>query len=1171
MLNITKLPATKLAKGHFSAPKAPLAHALWLSMLPSDRLHVVVCDDQAEVARLHTELAFFGVHAHLFVDWETLPYERLSVHDDIVSERLELLSNMPSTGILLVSVASLMQRVAPPAWLLSAHFDIAIGQHFNLEQERERLVRAGYRAVDSVYSAGEFAVRGGIMDIFVMGQALPLRLELFDDEVESIRFFDSDSQRSLSDGELAKRRGEPIGTLAYPDKVNVTAFRVLPAKEFPLHDKETFRQNFARLFPDVSHRKFDLYQEVMNGITPNGIEYYQPLFFSETHWQNSTLFHYLPSNSCFIVNDHLATTQDNAWQAICQRYDNYRFDKQNPILPPALLYLPQNELFSHLNHFTQYVLHHKDNSYPPLLNAPIIALPDVAINHHGDEPLAALLTFIATTDEPILLIAESAGRREVLVELLQGHLDYRLFASFADFMAQKDSLGQQIGISVAPIDNTLFLEGVCCLLTEAVLFGRQASNHRHHRRKQFSEEVLLKSVAELSVGNLVVHMEHGIGRYCGLVLLDVGDGAQEFIHLRYADDADIYVPMTSLALIGRYSGNDSELVALSKIGSGKWDKARQKTLTQIYDVAAELLNIQARRRAKAGIAFAIDKVQYELFASGFAFDETDDQQLAISAVLADMTANKPMDRLICGDVGFGKTEVAMRAAFVAVMAGYQVAVLVPTTLLAKQHEDNFRSRFADWAVRIEGLSRFGAKKAADQLLQDLKDGKIDIIIGTHKLLQEDVKFAKLGLMIVDEEHRFGVRHKERIKALQANIDSLTMTATPIPRTLNMALSGMQDISIIATAPARRLPIKTFVVEKNTQTTTDAILREILRGGQVYYLHNEVASISTAAAALAELLPEARIGIAHGQMKEQELTSVMNDFYHKKFNVLVASTIIETGIDIPNANTMIINRADKFGLAQLHQLRGRVGRSHHQAYCYLFVPSIKGLSSDAKKRLDAVARANTLGAGFMLASEDLEIRGAGELLGKEQSGNMQTIGFGLYMDMLTRATKAIKAGREPKLDSPLELLSDINLHTSALIPADYLSDVHERLLFYKRIAGSDTWSMLTKLRSEMIDRFGAMPTALAQLFLVHQLRVVAHPLGISKVDVTHKTLTLEFRPDTPIDALTIVQLLQSNNNYAMLGATGLRYTFTEEKDSPKERYESALALLQYFAQTIEANG
>ncbi len=708
------------------------------------------------------------------------------------------------------------------------------------------------------------------------------------------------------------------------------------------------------------------------------------------------------------------------------------------------------------------------------------------------------------------------------------------------------------------------------LISETQLFGRQVLQTRRRRQSGVSEEFLVKSVTEITEGSPVVHIEHGIGRYNGLITLDVGDGEQEFIHLKYADDASIYVPVANLQMINRYSGGDPALAPLHKIGSGKWDKAKQKALEQIHDVAAELLNMQARREAKVGIHFKIDPSQYELFASQFAFEETPDQANAIHAVMEDMRQNQPMDRLICGDVGFGKTEVAMRAAFIAVSAGYQVAVLVPTTLLAGQHEDNFRDRFADWPVRIETLSRFGGKKHQETVLTDLAAGKVDIVIGTHKLLQPDVKFSNLGLMIVDEEHRFGVRHKERIKAIQTDVDSMSMTATPIPRTLNMALSGMRDMSIIATPPARRLAIKTFVMQKTDALMKEAILRELLRGGQVYLLHNDVASIERMAETIRELVPEARVGVAHGQMQERQLEQVMQQFYHKKFNVLICSTIIETGIDVPNANTIIIERADKFGLAQLHQLRGRVGRSHHQAYCYLLVPSIKGLKGDAKRRLHAIERANTLGAGFMLASEDLEIRGAGEILGKQQSGNMQAIGFSLYMDMLERATKAIKAGKEPDLSTPLSLTSEINLHSSALIPEEYLHDVHQRLLFYKRISNADDKEALTGIRTEMIDRFGILPEQTKQLFAIHGLRIQAEPLKINKIDANSNSMTLEFAPDTPVDALAIIKLIQSNGQrYRMNGASGIRYQDADKLATPQQRVSAIQELLRYFSEHMVA--
>ncbi|STY87023.1 Transcription-repair-coupling factor [Moraxella ovis] len=1155
---------------HFTT-QADTSFALWLAALAKDStdLTLVICQSQSELQRLADELHFFGISAHVFADYETLVYDNLSVHQDIISERIDLLTHMPTSGVLLVSVQTLMQKITPPSYLLGRFFDLNVGDTFDIEHERERLAKAGYKAVDNVYMAGEFAVRGSIVDIFAVGQALPFRLELFDNEIETIKFFNPDTQRTVTDEELDKLKKDGVfDDKTAPKSPKVASFRLLPAREFDLDDKETFRQNFASLFPNASARKVEFYNDVMNGIQPSGVEYYAPLFFDLHEWQTTgTLFHYLPKNTLVVCDDNLSAHHHDFWEQVNARYHSRAFDKDVPILPPDYLYLPSNEFFQALKTYPRAVFGNEENSLTLFCQFTAHTVPNLPINHQKDEPLGEFLDFVGACDEPILLVCESAGRREIILELLKGKLDSDTVADFGGFLADLDKFTQKIALTVAPIERGLWLKNKqnqgFCVISETQIFGRVVATTKRKRQNALSQAFLIKSVSEMTEGSLVVHLSYGIGRYQGLVVLDVGEGEQEFIHIKYADDANVYVPITNLALIGRYSGTDSEAVQLSKLGSGKWDKARQKTLTDIYDVAAELLNVQARRNAKQGISFDIDMASYELFASGFAYDETPDQQSAIEAVMFDMKQTKPMDRLICGDVGFGKTEVAMRSAFIAVQAGYQVAVLVPTTLLAGQHEDSFKDRFADWAIKVESLSRFVGKKAQDKVLADLADGKLDIVIGTHRLLQDDVKFKNLGLMIIDEEHRFGVRHKEKIKAMQADVDTLTMTATPIPRTLNMALSGMQDISIIATPPARRLAIKTFVAEKSEQTTKDAILREILRGGQVYYLHNDVASIDTAAENLSELIPEVRVGVAHGQMAEKELHDVMSDFYHRKTNVLVASTIIETGIDVPNANTIIINRADKFGLAQLHQLRGRVGRSHHQAYCYLFVPSIKGLTADAKKRLDAISRANTLGAGFMLASEDLEIRGAGEILGKEQSGNMQTIGFGLYMDMLERATKAIKSGNTPSLATPLDLVSDINIHASALIPSDYLADVHERLLCYKRIANAETVDELNEMRAEMIDRFGAMPTALANLFLVHKMRVQSIPLGISKIDVTAHGLSMEFKADTPVDGLAIIKLIQSNDGYRMNGATGLKYTFKDEKDVVG-RTNAVFELLSYLS-------
>lgn len=1198
----------ELGKKRQLFPMKGAVASLWLASLESctlddlnKRLKVVVTQDQNQLNQMATELSFFGVEAFVFPDWEILAYDELSPHQDIVSERIALLANMPKSGVLLISIQTLMQRLAPPTWLIGRHFDWHVGDRFDLHAERERLIRAGYRSVDNVFEPGEFAIRGSVIDVFAVGQPLPLRLDLFDDEIETIRFFNPKTQRTLNQESLQKILTQESDWVIDKNVLNqlpdldkpIESFQLLPAKEFPLKlGKDMFRANFANLFPNSSGRKFELYQDVMAGIASSGVEFYQPLFFDQTLWQESgDFFAYLPDNTLFVLDENLAKSQADYWTQIQRRYQERRYDVDKPILDPKLLYLPEDRLNHKLKQFSRIVLQKGDEENGDQIKSTKAAKyavqlrvedpPNLPVNHRDSEPLQALLDFVkAQSSTPILLVAETAGRREVLLELLKNKLRIKSFDRFADFMANLADLSEGsdesglpvVGLAVAPIEQGVFLPDQVILISETQLFGRQVLQVRRRRQSDVSEEFLVKSVTEMTVGSPVVHIEHGIGRYQGLAILDVGDGEQEFIHLKYADDASVYVPVANLHLISRYNGGESVAAPLHKLGNGKWEKAKQKVLEQIHDVAAELLNTQARRNAKTGIAFSIDMAQYELFASQFAFEETPDQSAAIYAVMQDMKQNRPMDRLICGDVGFGKTEVAMRAAFIAVNAGYQVAVLVPTTLLAGQHEDNFLDRFADWPIRVESLSRFGGKKHQEQVLADLQAGKIDIVIGTHKLLQENVKFARLGLMIVDEEHRFGVRQKERIKAIQSDVDSLSMTATPIPRTLNMAFVGLRDMSNIQTPPARRLAVKTFVMQKSDSLLKEAILRELFRGGQVYLVHNDVASIERMAESVRELVPEARVGVAHGQMNERQLEQVMQQFYHKKYNILVCTTIIETGIDVPNANTIIIERADKFGLAQLHQLRGRVGRSHHQAYCYLLVPSIKGLKGDAKKRLTAIEKANTLGAGFMLASEDLEIRGAGEILGKQQSGNIQAIGISLYTQMLDRATKAIKAGKQPDLNTPLlSLTSDINLHCPALIPETYLHDVHQRLLFYKRISNADTQDTLTDLRTELIDRFGALPIETQHLFAIHQLRLMADQLAIRKIDANGQNITLEFLPTTPVEALTIIHLIQTHPEcYRMKGATSLIYTHPKPLGQAQQRIDSTHQLLNHFISSLHKN-
>lgn len=1075
----------------------------------SKQLFIIVARNNQHLGQLESELEFYGIKPTIFPDWEILPYDRLSPHQDIVSERLAILSNMPQQGVLLLSASTLAQRVAPASWVLGEHFDINVGQKFDLEQQKMRLIQAGYHLVDTVYDHGEFAVRGSIMDIYASGQSAPIRIDLFDDEIDTLKFFDPETQRTTK---------------------NLEQFTVLPAKEFPLKEaRSLFRDRYAESFPNANPKKNPIYQDVQEGIASPGIEFYLPLFFSEKAMQEqSTLFSYLPENGVVITDKAVDDGLVQFWADVVRRYEDRRHNVDQPILPPEQIFLQPNHIFEQLNKLRRIVASAEPfDEKAGVLNLATEIPPRLAVNPKQEKPFSAVKQYIDSANYPVLLVAESAGRRETLKDALRPSLgDIPTVESFDDFITSMHA----IAITNAPLDRGLLLSNKLSVISENQLYEHRVVQRRRKRQQEVSEEFLVRSLTELNIGAPVVHIDYGVGRYAGLITLSIDDQDHEFLQLDYADAAKVYVPVTNLHLISRYSGGDPDLAPLHKLGTDAWSKAKRKALEQIHDVAAELLHIQARRHSKPGYGFELDQSLYMQFASGFAYEETLDQANAIEATLYDMQQAKPMDRLVCGDVGFGKTEVAMRAAFVAVQNNKQVAVLVPTTLLAQQHYESFKDRFADWPVRIEVLSRFGSSKSHTKTIEDLADGKVDIVIGTHKILQESIQFKNLGLMIVDEEHRFGVRDKERIKALRADVDMLTLTATPIPRTLNMAFSGMRDLSIIATPPARRLAVKTFVQEHTGDAIKEAVLRELLRGGQVYFLHNEVDTIERAAESLRELVPEARVAVAHGQMRERELEQVMQQFYHKEYNVLVCSTIIETGIDVPNANTILIERADKLGLAQLHQLRGRVGRSHHQAYAYLLVPSIKGLKGDAEKRLDAISRASTLGAGFMLATEDLEIRGAGELLGEQQSGSMQTIGYSLYMEMLEKATKAIQKGKTPNFDSPLLLTAEISLHMPALIPDDYLGDVHQRLLFYKRISNTDTQEKLDNIRMELIDRFGLPPQSVKQLFSVHQLRLKAEQLGITKIDISSHGGSIEFSPDTPVQAISIIQMMQKHPTF-----------------------------------------
>lgn len=1105
---------------------------------------LLVTADSQQATRLEEEIRFFS-HNSLailhFPDWETLPYDQLSPHQDITSERLRTLATLPTLtkGLLITTISTLAQRVAPPSWLSAQSFSLKCGQKFDLDATRQRLESVGYRAVETVYEHGEYAVRGSLMDIYPMGADSPVRIELFDDEIDSLRLFSPDNQRTTE---------------------TINQLELLPAREFPF-DKSAirlFKDNWATAFSHNDPKKCALYKDVSQGLAASGIEYYLPLFFE----QHATLFDYLPNKTLVALAAESQKQLEHFWLELSGRYEERRHDSYLPILPPDKLFLRQNELFAAINNFARLTLNsHTEEPKSGVSIFEFTPPPSLPIDSRSDKPLTALNTYLINTKQRVLLCAESAGRRESLLALLhKANLNPTIINSWPEFLYNNATFA----LTIAPLEQGLSLPQLS-VIAESQLFGQRVLQRRRRKATtgEGASELAIKSLSELTIGVPVVHIDYGVGRYQGLITLDIDEQTQEFLQLVYADSAKLYVPVSNLHLIARYSGSEDSSAPLHKLGTEQWQKARNKAAEQVHDVAAELLSIGARRAAKAGYAFAFDEHEYDKFSAGFAFEETADQANAIIATLADMRAPRPMDRLVCGDVGFGKTEVAMRAAFVAIHAGKQVAVLVPTTLLAQQHYENFSDRFADWPIKIDVLSRFKTAKEQNKALASLENGQIDIIIGTHKLLQDSVQFKDLGLMIIDEEHRFGVRHKEALKNRRADVDMLTLTATPIPRTLNMALSGLRDLSIIATPPAKRLAVKTFVKDTTPNTIKEAILRELLRGGQAYYLHNDVATIEKCAADLQALIPEARVAIAHGQMRERDLEHVMQQFYHKQFNVLVCSTIIETGIDVPSANTIVMERADKLGLAQLHQLRGRVGRSHHQAYAYLLIPNKKSLTGDAEKRLEAIANAGDLGAGFALASQDLEIRGAGELLGEEQSGNMQVVGFTLYMEMLERAVKAIKAGKTPNLEQPLALTADINLRFSALIPDDYLPDVHNRLLMYKRISHADSFDALDELQIEMIDRFGLLPEPTKNLFATHRIKLQAAELGIKKIDAHAHGGRLEFDKDTKVQPMTIVQLVQKQSaQYKLDGADKLK--FISDLNDTKKRLQFVEDLLRKLA-------
>ncbi|HEY2967071.1 MAG TPA: transcription-repair coupling factor [Casimicrobiaceae bacterium] len=1091
-------------------------------------LIAVICAEALAAQRLAEEIAWFapGLRVATLPDWETLPYDHFSPHQDLVSERLATLyrASRGECDVLLVAATTALYRLAPPSYLAAFTFFLAQGEKLDVDALRSQLALGGYQHVTQVVAAGEFSVRGGLIDLFPMGSALPYRIDLFDEEIESIKSFDVDSQRTL-----------------YP----VPNVRLLPAREFPQDDaaRTRFRGRFRELF-EGDPSKSALYRDISNGVIPGGIEYYLPLFFDAT----ATLAEYFPANATVAIHGDAGAAIERFWQDTESRYRLLRGDPARPLLPPHELFLPVDELNGVLKPFARIEL---SETPAPLREGTTQALPPLQVDRRAGDPLHALKRFATSTRERVLIVADGLGRRETMQQYFAEYgFKPAIVADWAEFVRCDASPALAVG---PPHAGFLWPEGGVALVTEAELYADVVRSPARRDARRTNIEAMLRDLSEVRIGDPVVHEQHGIGRYLGLTTLDLGDGPNEFLHLLYANDAKLYVPVASLHVISRYSGAAPEAAPLHELGSGQWDKAKRKAAQRAHDTAAELLNLYAQRAAREGHAFRFDIHDYEAFAAGFPFEETADQAGAIEAVIKDLVTGKPMDRLVCGDVGFGKTEVALRAAFIALADGKQVAMLVPTTLLVEQHFQTFSDRFADLPVKLAELSRFRTGKEAKAVLDGLVGGRIDLVIGTHRLIQPDVKFKQLGLVIIDEEHRFGVRHKEQLKRLRAEVDVLTLTATPIPRTLALSLEGLRDFSVIATAPERRLAIKTFVAPYAPGLVREAVLRELKRGGQIYYLHNDIATIGTKAERLKALVPEARLAIAHGQMPERELERVMRDFYQQRCNLLLCSTIIESGLDVPTANTIIIDRADRFGLAQLHQLRGRVGRSHHQAYAYLLTPPEEALSTQAKKRLEAIQLMEELGSGFYLAMHDLEIRGAGEVLGEEQSGEMQQIGFQLYVDMLKAAVDALKAGREPDLTEPLHVTTEINLHVPALLPETYCSDVHERLVLYKRLANCESEPELTAMQEELIDRFGLPPEPTQALLACHRLRIAGEHLGVVKIDSGPERTQLQFGPNPDFDPAKLIALIRKDGRHRFAGPNRVRI----ERAAPTLEERSAL--------------
>jgi transcription-repair coupling factor (superfamily II helicase) len=1130
--------------GNLHGGSAALAVAS-LAIEAKDQVILVIAPDIHNARRWEMELKFFTAHQELpcyyFPDWETLPYDHFSPHPDLVSERLLVLHQMQrlQRGIVITALPTLMHRLMPREYLQAYAMALSCGDILDFQKFRSQLTEAGYHAVNQVFQHGEFAIRGAIMDIFPMGNPFPFRVELFDEKVETIRRFDPETQCSVE---------------------KIEKIRLFPAREYPLTEAGVnhFRQNWRAQFSG-NPKDSPIYDNISEGMPATGAEYYLPLFFT----QLNTFFDYLPENTQIVCTEYLPKIADKFWQEVNNRYEQLRHDIQRPLCEPETLFLAPNEVFSGIKHFPQIqcdreILAEKVGHFNFATREP----PALPVDHKLKNPLRQLQNFLTEQAGRVLFCAESSGRREIFLELLtEIPVQPPTFSSWRDFL-NSDSVN---GICIAPLDSGLWLQDPpLALICESQLFGEQVQQRRLRKGSRQDPALMIRNLTELKIGAPVVHTDHGVGRYLGLEQMTAGGQQGEYLKLEYAGSDKIYVPVTDLHKISRYTGADADSAPLQRLGTKQWQTIKRKTAEQVRDVAAELLDVYSRRQASPGHAFKTPDHHFLQFRRAFPFEETPDQTKAIDEVISDMTTARSMDRLVCGDVGFGKTEVAMQAAFLAVQGGKQVAVLVPTTLLAEQHLHSFQDRFADWPVQISAFSRMQNPKSQKDAVTRLASGKIDIAIGTHKLLSENIQFKDLGLLIVDEEHRFGVRQKDRIKALRAHVDILTLTATPIPRTLNMALAGTRDLSIIATPPARRLSIKTFVYEYEPGIIREAVLREAMRGGQLYFLHNEVETIEAMAAKLQAIVPEARLGIAHGQMHERQLEKVMTDFYHQRFNVLVCTTIIESGIDIPTANTILINRADRFGLAQLHQLRGRVGRSHHQAYAYLLIAPGQKLTTDAEKRLEAICQLEELGAGFQLATHDLEIRGAGELLGEEQSGHIHAVGFSYYMELLEAAVKALKAGEEPALEQPLRQGPELNLHLSAFIPDNYLPDVNARLTLYKRLANAETDPEIQDLKSEMIDRFGLLSEPTQQLFALAHLKLRLAGLGVMKVDVSEQYGYFYFSDRPNINPQKIINLIQKQPKiYQLVNNTTLR--FKVPNPEPGARVGLVMQIIQIISE------